>query len=94
MIKCRYILYLCNLNCSKPASRLIRSTLCFVPMVLCLLFLCINRLEDFLKKNKGYESHFKDNKQDRKDYPEIKDNLWNEVNVDICSYAKCKNCNN
>lgn len=57
-------------------------------------FLCINRLEDFLKKNKGYESHFKDNKQDRKDYPEIKDNLWNEVNVDICSYAKCKNCNN
>ena len=56
-------------------------------------FLCKNRLDEFLSnnKNKGYIERFSDNKQDRKDYPDIKDNIWKQINVDTCDYSRCPN---
>ena len=57
-------------------------------------FLCLNKLENYINNNINMIDKFDMNKQDRKDYPNIKDNIWKEVNVDVCSYSKCKNCNN
>ena len=58
-------------------------------------FICLNRLEKFLKTQKEdspYLNEFVIEKQDRKDYPTIKDDIWNMINVDGCSYNKCENC--
>ncbi len=60
-------------------------------------FICLNRLEKFLNNpiNKSkYLKEFDSEKQDRKDYPKIKDNIWKEINVEQCQYLKCKNCDN
>lgn len=55
-------------------------------------FLCLNKLENYINHNMNMIDKFDIKKQDRKDYPNIKDNIWKEVNVDVCSYAKCQNC--
>lgn len=58
-------------------------------------FICLNRLEKFLENplNKSkYIQYFDLEKQDRKDYPKIKDNIWKEISVEHCQYSKCKNC--
>lgn len=58
-------------------------------------FLCLNRLEKFLVQadnSSKYKSYFNICKQDRKEYPNIKDAIWKQINVDNCSYGKCKNC--
>ena len=56
-------------------------------------FLCKNRLNDFLSygKNKEYIDRFSDNKQDRRNYPDIKDSIWKQINVDTCDYSRCTN---
>ena len=57
-------------------------------------FICFNRLDDFLnrKDNKSFINKFDVEKQDRKEYPNIKDNIWKNVCVDNCLYSKCANC--
>lgn len=58
-------------------------------------FLCLNRLEN-LSKIKGQEyliNKVKEDKQDRKDYTNIKDNDWKKLCVDNCTYNKCPNHN-
>lgn len=58
-------------------------------------FICLNRLENFLKSQKEdspYLNEFVIDKQDRKDYPTIKDDIWNMITVDGCSYNRCENC--
>ena len=58
-------------------------------------FICINRLESFLNEQKDsqhYLNEFDLKKQDRKDYPKIKDNVWKMINVEKCMYSKCENC--
>ena len=60
-------------------------------------FMCFNRLEEFLSKLKDdnqFIKIFTQNKQDRKDYPGIKDNVWKQINVEKCNYFKCKNHRN
>lgn len=60
-------------------------------------FICLNRLEEFLnnyKDNKNYLNEFDLKKQDRKDYPKIKDNIWKMINVEKCRYSNCSNCTN
>ena len=60
-------------------------------------FICFNRLEEFLSKLKDdnqFIKIFTQNKQDRKDYPGIKDNVWKQINVEKCNYFKCKNHRN
>lgn len=49
-------------------------------------FLCLNRLERY-KNN----SMFDENKQDRKDYPEVSDKEWNNVCANDCTYNSCRN---
>lgn len=56
-------------------------------------FICINRLEKYLEQNKDKIKEFNFEKQDRKDYSNIKDNEWKKINVENCLYAKCSNCN-
>lgn len=57
-------------------------------------FLCLNRLETFLENNKDeeYDEFFDIDKQDRRDYPSIKDNIWKNISVDGCIYSRCDNC--
>lgn len=57
-------------------------------------FLCINRLDEFLnnKEKKKYTDKFDIEKQDRKYYSDIKDNLWKNICVENCLYSKCANC--
>lgn len=57
-------------------------------------FLCINRLDDFLnsKDNKKYIDTFDIEKQDRKYYSDIKDNIWKNICVENCLYSKCASC--
>ena len=60
-------------------------------------FICLNRLETFLESSKNKNSYLREfdlEKQDRKDYSKIKDNVWKQINVEHCLYSKCKNCNN
>ena len=56
-------------------------------------FICLNRLESFLNKSHKIKT-FNYEKQDRKDYPDIKDEDWRKINVEHCLYSKCKNFNN
>lgn len=60
-------------------------------------FLCLNRLEGeyskLIKENNLFTC-FNESRQDRKYYPNIADNIWKRVNVEKCSYDKCKNCTN
>ena len=56
-------------------------------------FICKRRLESFLKSNhEKYKGIFKKDNQDRKDYLNVEDKVWNQINVDNCSYEKCENC--
>lgn len=58
-------------------------------------FLCLNRLE-MLSNIKGEEklvNKVKDDKQDRKDYVNIKDSDWKKLCVENCTYNKCQNHN-
>lgn len=60
-------------------------------------FICTNRLESFLNEQKDGKYSINDfdlAKQDRKDYPKIKDNVWRIINVEKCLYTKCSNVNN
>lgn len=59
-------------------------------------FLCLNKVEQIIKNNVNNKiiNKINTNKQDRKDYPDIKDIDWKTVCVDNCTYNKCSNCNN
>lgn len=57
-------------------------------------FICQNRLESFLKnpKNSQFADVFLNGSQDRKDYPNVSDNVWKQVSVEKCEYSRCQNC--
>lgn len=55
-------------------------------------FVCLNRLKEYSKNNEKILELVDETKQDRKDYPNIKDKDWNNINVRECSYSKCSNC--
>ena len=60
-------------------------------------FICLNRLETFVsnvKEDNPLMKNFILGSQDRKDYPNIKDSEWKQINVEKCNYSKCKNCCN
>ena len=59
-------------------------------------FLCLQRLRGYLGRNKNslIKEHDYKKEQDRKYYPEIKDNEWKEVCVQDCKYGQCKSCMN
>lgn len=56
-------------------------------------FLCLSRLEQLIKNDSSNKLIDKIDieKQDRKDYPDIKDNEWKDICVDNCIYGKCPN---
>lgn len=56
-------------------------------------FVCLNRLKKY-NKNKPNISKIKidNDKQDRKFYPNIEDQLWKNINVEKCDYNKCGYC--
>ena len=57
-------------------------------------FICQRRLDSFLSiaTNESYIKDFSNDSQDRKDYPNIKDEVWKQVNVEKCSYSRCDYC--
>lgn len=57
-------------------------------------FLCPKRAKEFNKINPNKYSILKDiendwSKQDRNDFDNIKDNVWQNINVENCNYTKC-----
>lgn len=59
-------------------------------------FLCLNRIEQIIKNDKNDKiiEQINISKQDRKDYPNIKDNEWQNICVNNCTYSKCTNHSN
>lgn len=55
-------------------------------------FVCLNRLKNILsrKHNEIYDGIDLE-KQDRKYYPDFKDDKWEKICVDNCTYTRCKN---
>ena len=51
-------------------------------------FLCLNKLDDEIINAHNIDI----NKQDKKYYPDINKEDWENIFVDECSYGKCKNC--
>lgn len=54
-------------------------------------FLCLNRLMELNHREPDLASKFIKTLQDRKDYPEIKDNEWKKVCVENCAHTNCVN---
>lgn len=55
-------------------------------------FVCLNRLKNILsrKHNEIYDEIDLE-KQDRRYYPDFKDDKWEKICVDNCTYTRCKN---
>ena len=58
-------------------------------------FVCLNRLKNVLsRKHNDIYDEIDLEKQDRKYYPDFKDDKWEKICVDNCTYTRCKNYGN